>query len=235
VSVRALRTLAWTAVVLLVLIGVTSSVARAVFVDDLVARAEPLRARIMAAVGLDDPLAAERAQIGVRIDGRFGAHRTATYLHVVLGAAFLLFAPLQLSARVRNRHRALHRWSGRGLVLTGVIMAVSGLYFGLFIPYAGAAERIVVGTFGALFLAALSIAFVAIRHGEVARHRRWMIRAFAIALGIATVRVAAAALDLTLAPAGVATETIFVLSLWIGWGTTLGAAELWLGFTDGAA
>jgi hypothetical protein len=47
-------------------------------------------------------------------------------------------------------------------------------------------------------------------------------------VGISTVRLVAAVLDLTLAPLGYSPEMIFVSSLWLGWGSTLAAAELWL-------
>ena len=58
-----------------------------------------------------------------------------------------------------------------------------------------------------------------------------MIRAFAIALGISTVRVVALIFDLTLTPAGVRTPDVFVLSIWIGWLLTMAVAEAWIRYT----
>ena len=55
-----------------------------------------------------------------------------------------------------------------------------------------------------------------------------MIRAFALMLGISTVRVVALILDLALTPLAYRAETIFVTSLWIGWLGTLAVAEIWL-------
>jgi len=83
---------------------------------------------------------------------------------------------------------------------------------------------------GGLFLA-LARAVAAIRAGRVAAHREWMIRAFAVALGISTVRLVAAALDLVVSPYGVPLAPLFVASLWIGWGVTVAAAELWIRYT----
>ena len=71
-------------------------------------------------------------------------------------------------------------------------------------------------------------AFVAIRNGQVALHREWMIRAFSVLIGISTIRVVGIAFDLTLTPAGYGPRELFALSLWTGWIISLGAAELWI-------
>jgi hypothetical protein len=71
-------------------------------------------------------------------------------------------------------------------------------------------------------------ALILIRRGNIAAHRAWMLRAFALMLGISTVRIVALFLDLALTPLAYPAETIFVASLWIGWVGTLAAAEVWL-------
>jgi hypothetical protein len=123
-------------------------------------------------------------------------------LHVLLGGVFLLVAPLQFSVWVRTRHVQFHRWSGRVLLRA---------------------------VFGSLFLIAICRAFLAIRRHQVARHREWMIRVFAIA--VSTVRVVAGVLDVALTPTGFRAPDLFVLSLWTGWVITLGVAELWIRYT----
>jgi hypothetical protein len=60
---------------------------------------------------------------------------------------------------------------------------------GLVIPFSGWPERVIIGLFGTLFLVALVKGFVHVRAGRVALHREWMIRAFAIGLSIATMRL----------------------------------------------
>ncbi len=52
----------------------------------------------------------------------------------------------------------------------------------------GSLESAATFVFGVLFLASLGRAFAAIRARRIAEHRRWMIRAYAIGLGVATVR-----------------------------------------------
>ena len=208
---------------ILVLIGVASSLGRVMFPGTLGARVEPVRQRIS-----DSVVPPERMEEVRRLEQRFVDHRAATLLHVGPGALFLLLAPLQFVRGFRTRHIAVHRWSGRVLVLTGVITVMAGLYFGVWIPAAGIEESIVIAAVSALFLLSLTKAVLAIRRRDVERHREWMIRAFAVGLGISTVRIVAAIADAVLTPAGYALETLFVLSLALGWLITIAAAELWI-------
>jgi uncharacterized membrane protein len=224
------RTL-WGAVFLLAALGIGASVGRAFFLRDFASRAEPRRRQLLQSLGRDDPRVLQRAEELDRFDRRFAAHPVLTLLHVLPGAVFLAVAPFQFSSRLRSRYIELHRWSGRGLVLIAFVAGSSGLYFGLLMPFSGPSEATAVAVFGGLFLAAVSRAFLAIRRRQVARHREWMIRAFAIAIGISTVRVVGAVFDVALTPAGFGAEEVFVLSIWTGWSMTLGAAEAWIRYT----
>jgi uncharacterized membrane protein len=114
---------------------------------------------------------------------------TIVALHVVLGAVYMVFAPFQFVRRIRSRHLGYHRRMGRVLVAVGLVVGVTALFLGLVIPFSGWAERVLIGLFGSLFLFALGKAFLHVRAGRVALHREWMIRAFAIALAIATQRL----------------------------------------------
>jgi uncharacterized membrane protein len=114
---------------------------------------------------------------------------TIVAVHVVLGAVYMVFAPFQFVKRIRSRHLDYHRRMGRALVALGMVVGVTALFLGLVIPFSGWAERVLIGLFGSLFLFALGKGFVHVRAGRVALHREWMIRAFAIALAIATQRV----------------------------------------------
>jgi uncharacterized membrane protein len=218
----------WSAAVLLVMIGAASAIGRGVFPADLATRAEPIRQQLLHSFDLADPFAQQRAAELHQFDSRFAAHPFLTLLHILPGGIFLVLALAQFSARIRTRYIRFHRWSGRILVLAGFVMGLTALYFGLVMPYAGPGEAIAIALFGGLFLVSLSLAFVAIRRRQVSRHRQWMIRAFAIAIAIATVRIVGAVLDTTLTPAGVQPKVVFVLAVWTGWLITLGAAELWI-------
>ena len=224
----------WVGVGLLVAVGLAAVVGRGAFPGDFARRAEPARQEILAALDRKDPRASERPAEIERFDGRFGDDPLITMLHILPGGLLLLLAPFQFSARIRKRHIRFHRRSGRVLVGSAVVSALAGFYFGLRMPYGGTAEAAAVVVFGAILLVSVTLAVVAIRRGDVARHREWMVRAFAVAVGIVTVRLVGMVLDVALTPAGVGPADVFVLSLWTGWILTLAAAEAWIRYTRGA-
>lgn len=221
----------WLGVVFLTLVGLAGAIFRGIFPDDYVTRAEPARQRLLATLDRSDPPGIDRASELHRFDSRFAEHRLITLLHIVPGGVFLLFAPLQFSLRVRRRFIRFHRWSGRILIVLGLATVVPGLFFGLLMPYAGAGEAILIAVVSALFLTAVTRAILAVRRGDILRHREWMIRAFAVMIGISTTRVAGGLLDVALAPYGLGSEGLFLLALWGGWALTIGPAEVWIRYT----
>jgi uncharacterized membrane protein len=221
---RALRA----AVVVLVVLGVVAAVGRTLFMSDLALRLEPLRDVTFARLGITDARLAERREAVASFDQRYASRPFLTLLHVVPGAAFLALAPLQFVARIRQRRLRFHRVLGRILVIIGLVSGVAALIFGLFIPFAGTIERIPIGLFGIIFLISMTKGYLAIRRGDQAAHREWMIRGFATALAISSVRVAASVLDPLMAPRGFDIRQILVTSFWVGWIVTLAAAETWI-------
>jgi uncharacterized membrane protein len=221
--------LMWSAAILLVLIGVTAAIARTAFVSDLAIRVEPVRERFLLSIGRDQRLVHRDPEQVRGFDRGVGSHRFVAYLHVIPGALFLALAPLQISSRIRTRHLRLHRRLGRVLMICALISGATGLFFGLFLPFGGWSESLVIVIVGVALFVSVARGFVAIRRGDVTTHREWMLRAFALCLGISTVRVVAAVLDV----AGIPMEPrlMFVVSLWIGWILTLAVAELWIRYT----
>ena len=216
---------------MLAMIGITATIGRSIFTTDLFTHVEPLRSWILAAREITDQFAGERPALLQYIEGRFAAHPVLTALHILPGALLLLVAPLQFSARIRNGYRRFHRWTGRVLIAPGIIAAVPAFYFGVIIPAAGPAEALLIATATVFFLFAMGTAFLAIRRGQVARHREWMIRAFAAAFAISTVRIVATLFDVVLTLVGFHLLTIFAISMWTGWIVTMGVAESWIRHT----
>jgi uncharacterized membrane protein len=216
-------------VALLVAIGVVSAAGRALFVPDLMSRVEPARLYVLSVLH-DAPVAHTTEELEA-FDGRYAAQATVTLLHVVPGGLFLALAPLQFWARFRSRYGAVHRWSGRVLLVLAAAAIVSAFHLAFVVPFGGAAETATIAFFGVLFVAALVRAYAAIRRREVGAHREWMIRGFAVALAISTIRIVGGALDLVLMPAAADAPWLFVVSLWIGWVVTIAAAEWWIRYT----
>lgn len=119
----------------------------------------------------------------------FVEYRTVTASHVVLGAVFLALAPFQFVRPIRARWPGYHRRVGRFLVAIGAVIGLAGLFIVLVFPTAGNPQRAVILPFGLFFLYALGRGVVAVRARRIADHREWMIRAFALGLSIATMRV----------------------------------------------
>jgi uncharacterized membrane protein len=119
---------------------------------------------------------------------RYVAHPWS-YLHFGLGAVYLVGAPLQLSRRFRTRHYTMHRRLGRVLLTCGLLSGVFAITFGVRYPWGGPIEGSAAIVFGLWFLSCLLLAFRAIRRDNVRQHRRWMIRAFAVGVGVGTIRI----------------------------------------------
>src|SRR5260370_1378403 len=67
-------------------------------------------------------------------------------------------------------------------------VVVSALIMSFQMAIGGANETAATTLFALVFLFALTKAFLHIRRREIAQHREWMIRAFAVGLAVATVR-----------------------------------------------
>ena len=170
----------------------------------------------------DDVVAQSRGFVG-----KFNAHPLASLLHVLPAIVFLLVAPIQFSARVREAHPRYHRWAGRVLLVLATVIGATGMYFGIVLPTQGPAEALTIAIVGGFFLYCIGRALLAIRRRRVAEHREWIIRTFAGALGISTVRLVAVPLAMFVDDMRVA----LVLSFMTGWALTLLAAEWWIRMT----
>jgi uncharacterized membrane protein len=110
-------------------------------------------------------------------------------VHLVSGTAYAVLAAFQFPASLRRSHRAWHRRAGRVLIALGLTAALSAVWLTLF--YDGKDDTGVLLNalrllFASAMAASLVLALAAIRRRDVARHRAWMIRAYAIAVGAAT-------------------------------------------------
>jgi uncharacterized membrane protein YozB (DUF420 family) len=158
-------------------------------------------------------------------DRRYALNPVLAYAHIIPGVVYLVLAPFQISRRFRNRHLDLHRRMGRFLVPTGIVAGVFGIIFGFFFSFGGVAEASASVVFGAYFVLALTLAYRYIRAGDTVRHRRWMIRAFAIGLGVGTIRLWVGLFQAT----GLLGEVeSFGLAFWLAWTMHVVAAEIWL-------
>lgn len=107
--------------------------------------------------------------------------------HGVAGAAALLVAPFQFSARLRRRYPRLHRVLGR-LYVAGAFISAT-----LAVPVAfrlGPPSLYMAATIQSLgWLLTTAIALYAVRRGDIRQHQEWMTRSYPFAMVFVVARV----------------------------------------------
>ena len=104
-------------------------------------------------------------------------------MHFAMGTILVLAWPILLSSRIRARHRAVHRWTGRVYVTAGVLAGVGGMSFILTHGAYTRAASIAFAVWGTVMMLSAILAFVHARARRFDRHRAWAIRLFAMVLG----------------------------------------------------
>ncbi len=164
-------------------------------------------------------------------DAMFARSAPLTLIHIVPGLAFVMLGPLQFVGRLRRSRPRLHRSIGRLVLISGLATGVTALAMTTGPAIGGAVEKAATVLFGVIFVVALVQAFACIRRREVARHREWMIRAFALGLAVATVRPIVGAFFATQRLTHLTPREFFGIAFWIGFTTHLVAAEFWIART----
>jgi uncharacterized membrane protein len=174
----------------------------------------------------------EMAQVPAPTDSfavRYVEHPVVALVHIVPGLVFIVLAPLQFIPRIRQRQLRFHRRLGWLLVPCAAVSGLYALVAAYRLPaFGGFLTQAATSVFGALFLFSLAKAVYHIRRREVRPHREWMIRVFALALGVATIRLVVG-LSLALTDAGF--EEVFGVAFWLGLGINLLVAEAWIRHT----
>jgi uncharacterized membrane protein len=212
--VKVIGNIGYTLVILLALIGIGSVVGRLVSIVRFLADPSVVETQV------GDP--------GAGFNQRYDAHPYLTLLHIVPGFLFMTLGPLQFMPAIRNRWLRFHRWCGRVYLAASLIGVLSALAFVPLLPVFGTFTAKVAVVFGAtLFLVSIVKGYLHIRRFEIAEHREWMIRAFAIGLGIATFRVLFPIPMILGASFTEAWDTV----VWLGFAVNLVIAEVWINMT----
>jgi uncharacterized membrane protein len=178
-------------------------------------------------------LARNGSQVAANYAARPAALQVAFALHVGFGGLALLLSPLQFATRLRDRAPAVHRAVGRVVLGSIAVAGAAGLVLA---PHslAGAVGTAGFGLLAALWLGCAATALRAIRRRDVAAHRRWMVRTFALTYAAVTLRLWLAVLvpaQIALAgvPEQVAFERAYLLVTFLAWVPNLLVAEWYLG------
>lgn len=122
-------------------------------------------------------------------EGRLTASPAPVVVHVAAAIGYALLGAFQFSAGIRRRHPGWHRRTGRALVALGLVVAFSALWMTLVFPRKeGTGDLLYVFRllFGSGMAVSIVLGLAAIRRRDIDRHRAWMTRAYALALGAGT-------------------------------------------------
>ena len=144
-------------------------------------------------------------------------------MHIVCAIVYTVIGAFQFSAGLRRRRPGWHRVAGRVLVVLSLAVAFSALWMTQFYPRPPGTGELTYAfrlAFGSSIAAGIVVALAAIRRGDVTRHRAWMTRAYALALGAGT-QVFTQGIGEPVFGTG---ETTGALLLGAGWGINLAVA-----------
>ena len=156
------------------------------------------------------------------LDAYFTAHAALTYVHILCALAFVLLLPLLFWRRTRNSAALQRAIFPFGLIvgITAYAMSVHAV--------GGWLERAAVLFFNTLFLFALYRAWRFSRRNDRPQQQRWMLRAIAILLGIATTRPVMGVFFATSPITHLTPAQFFGIAFWIGFSLNTIVMELWL-------
>ena len=160
------------------------------------------------------------------LDAHFVPHKGLLLAHLFPALAFVLILPAWFSQRIRAR-ADLHRRVTIVLFVLGFVIGITALLLSGN-PVGGVTEQSAVLLYDALFLFSLARALVALISHERETHRRWMVRAIAVILGVAATRPVMGVFFATAARTHLTPHDFFGIAFWIGFTVTYLAGELYL-------
>ncbi len=104
--------------------------------------------------------------------------------HTLCGLIALLAGPVQFSSRFRQRHLQFHRVLGGMYVISVFIGALTGIALSAGRPgMPGTCVQ------AAAWIVCTTAALITARNGQIARHRQWMVRSYAVTFTFVSSRV----------------------------------------------
>lgn len=124
----------------------------------------------------------------IEANARFSVQPFPVVVHIIAASIYAWIGAFQFSSAVRRKAPNWHRAAGRVLVLCGLLVAFSGLWMSVVhVPDTDGPLlvffRLVVSVG---MILALVLGVRAIMRRQIAQHRAWMMRAYALAMGAGT-------------------------------------------------
>jgi uncharacterized membrane protein len=158
-------------------------------------------------------------------NARFFAMPVPVLVHIPSASLYLILGAFQFVPSFRRRRLGWHRAAGRLLVPCGLSTALSGLWMTVSYHLPASDDALLEGfriVFGLAMILSIVLGFAAIRRRDIARHRAWMMRGYAIGMGAGTQVLTNLPWILAFGqPAGVSRA----LLIFAGWAINLAVAE----------
>jgi uncharacterized membrane protein len=122
-------------------------------------------------------------------NARFFAQPVPVLVHIFSASVYCLLGAFQFHRGLRRRRPRWHRIAGRLLVPSGIAAALAGLWMAFFYrlpPTDDDLLKVFRLVFGSAMVLSIVLGFLAIRRRDIAGHRAWMMRGYAIAVGAGT-------------------------------------------------
>lgn len=209
-STSALSILLWPVFLMLCVIGAGAAVRRIV-----VLLAPPPVAPVSAPVSQFNSL-----------DAAFASRNVLTLCHIIPALLFITLLPVWFLKSARSRPQ-IHRRLSYILILLGGVVGVTALLLSTH-PVGGINEATAAILYDCLFLFSLVRAWVMLQRNDLVLHRRWMIRAVAVLIGIAATRPVMGVFFATASITHLQPKQFFGTAFWIGFTSTYIAGEAYL-------
>ncbi len=136
------------------------------------------------------------------------------YLHVYTGALVLFAGFTQFSGYILRRYPKLHKWAGRIYVYNVLFLTGPAAFIMSFYANGGLIGIIAFVLLSMLWWGTTMYAIIAIKKGNMQKHKNYMLRSYALALSAITLRIVKVILAKTthLPPI-----TMYQIISWAGW------------------
>ena len=123
-------------------------------------------------------------------NARFITAPIPVVIHIIASLVFCIIGAFQFAPSFRQRHPQWHRLAGRWLMVAGLIAAFTGVWMTVFYtipqPLQGGILYIARLFFGVTMMVSIFLAWYTVRRKNIAGHRIWIMRAYAIGQGAGT-------------------------------------------------
>lgn len=151
------------------------------------------------------------------------AWRTSFYIHITGGTLALITAPFQLIPSLRKKYINVHRKLGKIYVAAILFIGAPAGFYMAFFANGGMPASAGFIILSLLWAYTTYKGLYHMRKGEIAAHRRWMLRSFALTFAAVTLRLWVPVLSygFHLPP-----EVTIVSTAWLSWVPNILVAEL---------